>query len=734
MATPATKHTTAGKRAPARTGPHPSFYPLLLVAAGIAAEVVRHATGGVRTANATQRQALDAARHALGLAGPWLIGAGVALGVLMLAWWAVRPRRPGDGHPLRPREVNVLAAAGAALRTTPDTLMLRRARWRRRRTLTRGRISYPAGTVVTDQAADLASALTPFITGPVAVTWHPHHNRFDVLPRGPKAERLEDRYPALRKLADRLSFLMGDPVVVDQQASEIDPATGAVRRLVATYATTTKDLGDGFRERAQYVLDAKAPSPTGYWSMTWNPERNLVTVTPAQPLPRLADYPLTTPAAADTLTIPVGVTEGGHSVAWRAETSPHMLLAGPTGGGKTSALNSVLVGATARGWDCYLTDPKELSFRGMIGWPGVRAIATTDDQMEAVIGDVYDRMRARYADLKVFAVRETDLTPVLLVVDEAGELVERLNAYQASEDKHLALIAAAIRDGVDPDTAEKLKKPTGAKNPELMKIWSLLRLGRQARVFVIVGTQRPDVTFIPGEARDNMRTRMALGSLSGAGLEMVFETRSIRQRVVDRDTDPATGLTTMIHVQGRATVGQLGAGAEPVQTFWVPDPAKVRTGELCPADVDRVHACYRYVVDHRAALGIDESRPAADRHPDTPPITRPVTAIDPRYTVDLDADLAAADTAPNPAELDTAGLPTIAARQLTPGMTVALDVDGRTTLATIEETEPDPADPARIEITYRVTGHDHAALGQAGVTTYDDTEAVPVLDDLPTAA
>lgn len=685
--------------------------------------------------------------------GATTVGLGLVAGSVLASR---RHPRGGAGRKVNRKTARVLGAASPVLGERPETLHLTRARWRRGG-LRRGVLHYTVDVAVSHPAtaghdgvsgadssnrdaaltaalrgreAALAEALRPYIAGPVTVTWEPRKDRFKITEKAPGPVRVEDTSPALRTLVDALTHMIPG-LVVDQRHTTLFPDL-AVAQLVASYPLTTRDIGDGFRARVQLVLDAKSPAPTGFWSLLWDPAAGTVTVAPALALPQQVPYPLVMPDLHDAdarLQLPVGVAEGGQVVTWDPRRSPHMLLAGPTGTGKTIFLNAVIMGALTRGWDVYLADPKELSFRGLPGWGGIRAIATSEDEMEAVIGTVHRLLRERYRQLKDFEINEDELQPVLLVVDEAGELVERLNAYQSSYEKHQALIEAAIADGRDP---EEVKKPTGTKNAELGKIWSLLRLGRQALIQVIIATQRPDVSFIPGEARSNLVSKVGLGRLDGAGLEMVFGTRSVQQRISERVADEVTGRTVLKAVPGRATV-DMGRGPTPVQGLWVPDPARRITGELNLADTQLINDLHELVSAARAAN--DERVRAL---PARPAITSPNQGQG-RFDADLDADLArgswdlsreellagpgGADLGP---EVDHDALSTIRGRDLQPGATVLLEVDRRLTLCVVEEVEPDPFSGDELQVSYRVADSDDRA-GQAGVTTLAVAEQLEML-------
>lgn len=516
------------------------------------------------------------------------------------------------------------------------------------------------------------------------MTWERKRRRFTIRPR---PDRLEEKYPEVQRVAKALSHVVGE-LAIDQKRTQVNE-DGSVQCFAARYRHTTKDIGDGFRLRIQTIVDAKAPSVTGYWSVAWTPAANQIELKPAQPLPTVAPYPTELPELHDQMVIPLGVGEGGKLVNWLPETLPHMLLVGPTGTGKTVFLFSLLVSCLARGWAVILVDPKELSFRGfdpvvlqrrgLEQWPGIDEIATSEIEMEHALGRSYDRMRDRYAALKHFEVKEEQLRPLLVVVDETGEMAERLNEYQGSTEKKELAEAAGRKAG-------------GAKNPELRKLWSNLRLGRQGRVFVVTATQRPDVTFIPGEARSNLTTRVGLGRLEGQALEMVFNTRAVQQRMTEMVTDPATGERVAKRIRGRANV-DVGGGPQTIQTFFVPDPAKLITNELGASDIAAIQNLQQLVRRSRERWGWQQEAPAAGE-------LKSELEHD-SAAVDLSKSAIGGQTEEAPLEIDQgSSMPaTVRGRDLEVGMRVMIALEGDQVEVEIEDIDEDPMDPDLLEVT-----------------------------------
>lgn len=112
------------------------------------------------------------------------------------------------------------------------------------------------------------------------------------------------------------------------------------------------------------------------------------------------------------------------------------------------------------------------------------------------------------------------------------------------------------------DEAGELLSPTGAKTDEakaidelkgeaIVIIGSIARLGRAAGVHLVIATQRPDASLIPGEIRDNMAVRIGCGPLKPSASTMLFAS-NIGQRI---HSNPKGGIYVQIH-----GVGNMGQG------------------------------------------------------------------------------------------------------------------------------------------------------------------------------
>lgn len=616
----------------------------------------------------------------------WALRLGIALLVLTVVTALLGMRRYRNAV----RRVRLLATIAGQLKIPPEQLRLR-ATWRRGR-LRAARIRYPAGAVVADPSLGLCEACVPVARARLAAQWRQHKDLIELRAAADTDSTISlDQHPALAAPTAALAQLL--PGLTITAAETRISAENTPEQVGYSYHQTTKDTSPSFRARVRYVLDQKSPSPTGAWAMSWRPDLHRLTLSPSKPLPTLVSHPGAVPAPLRTAAI--GVRETGTAALWRPVINPHLLVAGTTGGGKTAALRALVTSVTAAGWIVYICDPKRLSFRGMRSWPGLVELATHADDMATAIGAVHTEMEHRYAKLETFDVAEDDLTPVVLVMDELAELLAVCNQ-------------AWLQEG------------NKGKHPVAEQVWSLLRLGRQAQIYLVIGIQRPDVSFIPGEARDNITSRLAAGPLTTDGLGMVFgRGTSIMQRVTSRSIDEATGHVTDTIVKGRATV-ELGDGPEPIQVYWVADPAEPDT---LSADERAVIDGLRAAANTAPTLGAGllshgGTRPATADHGDTaaPPGDAPPAAAAPP-----DSPPAATAEPVHPPDDDW---PLRPAQDLLDGDRIRITLDEDPVTALIDHVGDSDGD-GLITIEYRVDDPDDDRHGQLGALDTDAADTFP---------
>lgn len=455
--------------------------------------------------------------------------------------------------PLRPDQIRVRARWSPIRRWLPDRIKVR----------------YPSGMVQSDPTDELVEMFAVEFGLTVRASWAPRRDGIDIQriapprPTGPDPTRLEDDNVAVGKLHTTLAPLLPG-LTVDQTQTRLDD-NGAPQLLVLNYEQTTKDIAPRFRARVQSVIESKVPSPTGAWAIRWRPEDHTVVVSPSEPLPEFALNEGLPPEHTDMLALPLGFGSGNRLRLWRPLKYPHLLISGATGGGKTALIRTVLVMALLSGWRVWILDPKQTSFQHFADWPGVERLCITGEEMRQAALDHRDEMQKIYRDLLLGRVTHDQITPILLIFDEVTEGFADIGEY----------VEENFEDIQDGDKNIKLSREL--KRAE-SAIWRVTRKGREARAWQLLGLQRPDTRFIPGEARDNLISRAAAGQMRGDGLEMMFEDPSVKQRVTKRIEDPETGEIREQQVPGRITV-DLGDGPEPMQSLWTPDPAKATEDE-----------------------------------------------------------------------------------------------------------------------------------------------------------
>lgn len=145
----------------------------------------------------------------------------------------------------------------------------------------------------------------------------------------------------------------------------------------------------------------------------------------------------------------------------------HLLIAGSSGSGKSVALHALILSAMEQGYKLALIDPKrvELSFYKNIN-NLLLPIAKNTEETENVIQNIYDLMESRYKKMDKLEQRQSEETPILLVIDEFAEMIEQ--------------------------------------NKKLMQtIERIASLGRACNIHLILSTQYPIVKYISNAIKSN---------------------------------------------------------------------------------------------------------------------------------------------------------------------------------------------------------------------------------------
>jgi S-DNA-T family DNA segregation ATPase FtsK/SpoIIIE len=127
--------------------------------------------------------------------------------------------------------------------------------------------------------------------------------------------------------------------------------------------------------------------------------------------------------------IALGVTGAGKQVVWCLHCSPHLLVAGRNGGGKSMLLRSVLRHALAHpvDWRIEVIDLKRVDWSWLAGASTVGEIATDRPAAAGLLARVHAEMDRRYALMDAERVASFDrlvdpLPRMLVVVDEVAAL------------------------------------------------------------------------------------------------------------------------------------------------------------------------------------------------------------------------------------------------------------------------------------------------------------------------
>ena len=237
-------------------------------------------------------------------------------------------------------------------------------------------------------------------------------------------------------------------------------------------------------------------------------------------------------AASHPLDVALGRDITGQAVMGNLGAMPHILIAGATGSGKSSSLNSIittiLMRCTPEQVRLILVDPKMVEMRQYANVPHLLTQPVIDPKKAAnALGWAVREMERRYELLSRVGCRDitgyNEMYEASLAAaggeaagDDEEEALKRLPFIVIVVDELSDLMMVAPREVEDA-------------------IWRLAQMARAVGVHLVIATQRPSTNVITGVIKANIPARMALSVSSLTDSRVILDQAGAERLVGNGD-------------------------------------------------------------------------------------------------------------------------------------------------------------------------------------------------------